>query len=94
VRFDMQGDVTLGEGIAYLRGALAPIGYELVVDEEALRAAGVDFQKRYQPQLKAVKLQDIDRRFLRPAGVKMQRSGREVRLAPVEPTVERDGATP
>ncbi len=85
VRFDMSGDVTLAQGIEYLRVALARLGYELAIDEAAAKAAGVDFDKLYHPRLNAVTLDDVDRRFLRRAGLKMQRRGKIVTLVPVAP---------
>jgi hypothetical protein len=85
VRFDMKGDVTLAEGIDHLRAALAKIGYEVVIDEQALRDAGVDLDKPCKPRLQAVELDAIEARFLRPAGVKLQRKGREVRFVPIAP---------
>jgi predicted esterase len=84
VRFDFVGDVTLAEAIEHLRGALAGLGYELVVDDAALRAAGVDFDKLYHPRLRAVTFEDIERRFLRRAGLRVQREGATIRLIAVE----------
>jgi predicted esterase len=83
-RFDLSGDVTLAQGVAYLRTAVARLGYELEMDEAAVRAAGVDLNKVHHPRLKAVEFEDIDRRFLRRAGVMSQRQGKIIRLVPVE----------
>ncbi len=85
VRFDMKGDVTLAEGIEHLRAALARIGYEVVIDEQTLRDAGVDLDKPCKPRLQGVELDAIEGRFLRPAGVKLQRKGRVVSFVPVSP---------
>jgi predicted esterase len=84
VRFNMNGDVTLAEGIAYVRSTLARLGYELEVDEAALRDAGVDLEKPYKPRLKSVELNELDRRFFRRAGVKLQRTRKTFRVIPVE----------
>ena len=95
VRFDMTGDVTLAEGIDYLRTALARLGYELEVDEAALHEAGVDVKKPYKLRMKAVELKDVDARFLRPAGIKLQRSGKSsIRLVPATPAAPAAKAAP
>lgn len=83
-RFDVNGDVTLAQGIEYLRAAVGRLGYELTMDEAAIRAAGVDLDKLYHPRLKAVEFDDVDRRFLRRAGVMSQRKGNAIRIAPIK----------
>jgi predicted esterase len=83
-RFDMTGDVTLTQGIDYLRAAVGRLGYELAMDETAIRAAGVDLEKVHRPRLKAVEFDDIDRRFLRRAGVMSQRKGNVIQIVPIE----------
>jgi hypothetical protein len=84
VRFDMTGDVTLPQGIAYLRQAVSRLGCQLSADEAALDAAGVDMQRVYRPRLKAATFMEIDRRFLRRAGVMSQREGDEIRIVAVK----------
>lgn len=83
VRFAMNGDVTLKEGIEYLRTALARVGYELHVDDAALRAAGVELDRPLHPRLQAATFEDVDRRFLRRAGVFAQREGAVITILPV-----------
>jgi predicted esterase len=83
-RFDMNGDVTLAQGIEDLRAAVGRLGYVLTMDEAAIRAAGVDLDKLYHPRLKAVEFDDVDRRFLRRAGVISQRKGKVIRIVPTK----------
>ena len=84
LRFKMDGDVTLAEGIEDLRAALAPLGYELTMNEAAIRAAGVDLDKAYRPRMKAATFNDIKERFLRRAGLRVRRQGNVIELLPDE----------
>jgi dienelactone hydrolase len=83
VRFDMSGDVTLIEGLQYMRTALARVGYEMVVDEAALRDAGVVLDRMHHPRLRAATFEEVDRRFFRRAGVFAQRQDATVTILPV-----------
>ena len=82
-RLAMEGDVTLGQAIDCLRQALVAVGYELQVDESELRAGGAAFDSVFRPRIKAGTLDDIDRRFFRRAGVRLQRVGTVVKLIPL-----------
>jgi pimeloyl-ACP methyl ester carboxylesterase len=82
VRFNLDGDVTLLQGIEHMRNALAPIGYQLRYDEQALRAAGVDLDSPRKPRIKAGTFKEIDERFFRRAGVRMRRKEGIVEIVP------------
>jgi len=84
VRFEMSGDVTLAEGIGYLQQSLGTIGYRLQVDRAELEAADVAFDQVHRPRIKAGTLRDIERQFLRPAGLRMEQSPGVVTLVPRE----------
>jgi predicted esterase len=83
VRFKVTGKVTLGEAIGYLRGAVAGLGYRLEFDQEALKAAGVDFDKVRTLNMPAATFEQVERRLLRPAGLKTQRVKNVIRIVPV-----------
>lgn len=85
VRFNMEGDVTLLQGIEHMRGALAPLGYQLRFDEQALRAAGVDLDAPRKPRIKAGTFKEIDERFFRRAGVRLRRNEGVVEIVPWKP---------
>ncbi len=84
VRFNMDGDVTLLQGIEHMRNALAPIGYQLRFDEQALRAAGVDLDAPRRPRIKAGTFKEIAERFFRRAGVRIRRKEGVVEVVPWE----------
>ena len=83
-RFNMEGEVTLAQGIEYMRTALASLGYRVQVDEAELQTAGIDLDKMYSPQIKAAKLSEIESKFFRRAGLRMHRENEIVELLPIE----------
>jgi len=82
VRFNLTGEVTLREGLGHLERALAALGYKLSVDESALRAAGVDFERKFSLKLPAGRLEDVNRTFFRPAGLRMVRTKNVIAVVP------------
>ena len=84
VRFELIGDVTLAEAVERFRKVLAQLGYALEVDEDAatIVAAG---KEQLKLDLPAATFTEVDRRFFRRHGLKLVRSGSEVKLTPVKP---------
>jgi predicted esterase len=83
VRFHLEGDVTLAQGIEHMRNSLAAIGYELRVDEDGLRAAGVNLDAMRRPRIKAGTFQEVNERFFRRAGVQLRRIEGVVEIVPL-----------
>jgi pimeloyl-ACP methyl ester carboxylesterase len=88
VRFQLIGEVTLGEGVDRFRQVLAQLGYELTVDASALPIIAAGGERRIKLDLPAATYNDVDRRFFRRHGLKLVRQGNAIQLLPMQPKAE------
>jgi predicted esterase len=80
VRFRMVGTVTLSEGIEYLRRAIEPLGYTVIVDPSVQQVIQLDGNRKYELNLPTATVSEIRSRFFRRAGVALQVDKNIIRL--------------
>jgi pimeloyl-ACP methyl ester carboxylesterase len=88
VRFQLVGEVTLGEGVDRFRQVLAQLGYELTVDPNVQPIIAAGGERQIKLDLPAATYNDIDRRFFRRHGLKLVRKGNAIQLLAMEPKAE------
>lgn len=88
IRFGLVGEVTLAEGVEYLRRALAPLGYKMTVDADAELIIAGGGERKIKLDLPAATFSDVDRRFLRRNGLKSVRKKNVIQLMPLEAKVD------